>query len=180
MVSDCPSCGYTNIRSSKPRSIAERVANIFGMCHFRCYRCGRRFLRQVILLPNLRYARCPKCLRQDLTDWSEKYYYPGGLSNFWIWMGAGEQRCEPCRHNFVSFFARRPEPRVAEPEFTMPELQPATSAPMFPAKLRVVARWKTPALFRKVVQLRKWKVRIVFESRTAGVNWPEPKGQSPR
>jgi hypothetical protein len=172
MISQCPGCGFHNLHVSRPRYWEERIAGLVGLCHFRCRRCRRRFLRQIVLLPNIRFARCPKCLRQELTDWSERYNYPAGFSSFWVWMGAGEHRCESCRHNFVSFFGRRPEGQPAKPPAPIAAAgEAAYTRRRFPAKVRVVARWRTPELFPWIANLPKWKVRIVWVRKETGAGW---------
>jgi hypothetical protein len=178
MVSDCPSCGYTNIRSSRIRGWVERCLNVVGVCQFRCFRCGRRFLRQVILLPGLRYSRCPKCLRQDLTDWSEPYYFPRGIARFWMLLGAKGHRCEPCRVNFVSFFSRRPPrlaPVVPSPAVVTSEALPAA---IFRGNVRIVARWKTPEFYKRLTAMSKWRVRVVFEHDGATLRWHRAEDQN--
>jgi len=55
------------------------------------------------------YAHCPRCLRQDLSDWAEKYHMPGKFSRMLLYVGGRRHRCSACRVNFVSFFPRKAE-----------------------------------------------------------------------
>jgi hypothetical protein len=80
---------------------------VVGYCPIRCRDCGRRFWHGLLFSFRLPYARCPRCLRDDLTDWAERYYYPGKFSRLLLKFGGKEQRCPVCRVNFVSFFPRR-------------------------------------------------------------------------
>lgn len=50
-----------------------------------------------------RYARCPRCYRQQLTTWSEQYYRPSRWITFLLRVGATPYRCAACRCNFASF-----------------------------------------------------------------------------
>lgn len=50
-----------------------------------------------------KYARCPKCYRQELTTWSEQYYHPPRWTVFLLRLGATPYRCAACRCNFASF-----------------------------------------------------------------------------
>ena len=61
------------------------------------------------MLPGMSYAKCPRCLRQDLADWEEKYYYPPRWQQALLHVGAKAHRCAVCRVNFVAFGRRRSE-----------------------------------------------------------------------
>ena len=61
------------------------------------------------MVPGMSYAKCPRCLRQDLTDWEEKYYYPPRWQQALLHVGAKAHRCAVCRVNFVAFGRRRSE-----------------------------------------------------------------------
>ena len=50
-----------------------------------------------------RYARCPKCYRQELSTWSEQYYNPPRMVTWMLNLGATPYRCAACRNNFASF-----------------------------------------------------------------------------
>jgi hypothetical protein len=58
-------------------------------------------------LPSIGSANCPKCFRQDLTDWEEKYNYPPRWQQALLHIGAKAHRCAVCRLNFVSFRRRK-------------------------------------------------------------------------
>jgi hypothetical protein len=66
-----------------------------------------------------KYARCPRCYRQELTTWSEQYYHPPSWITFLLRIGATPYRCAACRCNFASFrrckerFTWRHKTRVA-------------------------------------------------------------------
>ncbi len=58
-------------------------------------------------ITNAKYAKCPRCLRMDLSAWDPKYYRPSFWMELRVWLGAHRWRCDPCRHNFVSFRPRK-------------------------------------------------------------------------
>jgi hypothetical protein len=69
------------------------------------------------------YAKCPRCLRQDLSTWDLKHYRAGNWMRFQMLLGGRRWRCEVCRCNFVSLRPRkekyvRPADRVAPGEET--------------------------------------------------------------
>jgi DNA-directed RNA polymerase subunit RPC12/RpoP len=108
----CPNCGQQNIRSSTVRGIPERLRSVLGIFPFRCRNCGQRFFAPLWRPSLVRYARCPKCMRTNLSKWSERYYHPPLRVIFKLRMGALPYRCDACRHNFASF--RRMLPRPGE------------------------------------------------------------------
>lgn len=73
----------------------------------RCRDCNHRYREGILLLPGMGYAKCPRCLREDLTDWEEKYYYPPRWQQALLNIGAKAHRCAVCRVNFVSFRRRK-------------------------------------------------------------------------
>ncbi|MBN8733806.1 MAG: hypothetical protein J0L64_24940 [Acidobacteria bacterium] len=75
----------------------------------RCRDCGHRFWHGLLFNFRLPYAHCPQCLRQDLSDWAEKYYMPGKFWRMLLYVGGKAHRCSACRVNFVSFFPRKAE-----------------------------------------------------------------------
>ncbi len=85
----------------------ERLQRLAGFHWMRCRDCGTRF-RDSIWRDGLFlfYAKCPKCTNLVLKDWEEKYYLPPRYKRLLLKLGAREQRCEPCRYNFVSFRPR--------------------------------------------------------------------------
>lgn len=102
----CPKCGSGRVRMSKTRGFAEWLRAMFGVHMMRCRSCGIRFRKRTWELSLIWYARCPKCAGLELRNWSEKYYYPPWYKQILCLVGARQQRCEACRHNFVSFRPR--------------------------------------------------------------------------
>ena len=109
MLHSCPACGSKHIRAAHRRGLWETVLSIFGYCPVRCRDCGYRAMQGLLWLPGMGFARCPGCLREDLTDWEEKYCYPPRWQQALLHFGAKAHRCAVCRKNFVSFRPRRPE-----------------------------------------------------------------------
>ena len=99
----CPNCGAGSLQSSEIRGSVEKFKSLFGVLPFRCRRCSERFSSAIWSLRLAIYARCPKCLRLDLSNWSEQFYrVPLGI-RLLLRMGATPYRCEFCRCNFASF-----------------------------------------------------------------------------
>lgn len=118
----CPKCGSKSIRTSRVRGFAERILSVLGVCPFRCRNCSHRFTAAVWDVATVRYARCPKCLRTELSTWSQQYYNPPWTTRFILGIGATPYRCEFCRCNFASFRAckerfswRRRRAQIAAP-----------------------------------------------------------------
>jgi rubrerythrin len=113
----CPGCGGSHIRRARYRDKKERLRALLGVYPFRCRECGTRFLAGVLMLRRLLYAKCPRCLRTDLTTWSPHFYQASLLQNTKLVFGGQRYRCSVCRYNFVSF---RPRKRTTEgaPETT--------------------------------------------------------------
>jgi len=105
----CPSCGSKNLRFSPRKSAWETVLSLLGYCSVRCRDCGHRHRDGFLGLPAIGAANCPRCFRQDLTDWEEKYYYPPRWQQALLHVGAKAHRCAVCRLNFVSFRRRKSE-----------------------------------------------------------------------
>jgi len=101
----CPQCGSKQLRVSRIRGFRERFRSIVGILPFRCRQCEHRFESAIWSLSTVRYARCPKCLRMELSTWSEQYYNPPRTTILKLRMGATPYRCEFCRCNFASFRA---------------------------------------------------------------------------
>ena len=125
VITECPQCGSGKVRFSRSRTPWEKLCTFIGYCRFRCKECGGRFSEGILWLPGMHFARCPRCLREDLSDWAEKYYYPPWYQQIWLKVGAREQRCPACRVNFVSFLPRRrqfvPSWKESKPDDTRPE-----------------------------------------------------------
>lgn len=105
-IVQCPECGG-EVRSERMRGLREHSLALFGFYAFRCSACHHRFLERPVALTSVAYARCPQCLRMDLTTWDPKYYRVGFWTESKVWLGAYRWRCEPCRRNFVSWRMRR-------------------------------------------------------------------------
>ncbi len=111
---ECANCGSKQIRRARYANWAERLRGIIGIHPFRCRRCTHRFSVSIWLFGKLRYAKCPRCLRLELTTWSRRYYKVGLGKNFLIAFGAQKYRCPSCRCNFVSFRPRKAMPKSGE------------------------------------------------------------------
>jgi hypothetical protein len=91
------------VRVSHHRGIGEYFKSFFGIYHLRCRRCHNRWRASVWVGAAWRYARCPRCYRQELSTWSEAYYRPPQWTAMLLRLGATPYRCGPCRCNFASF-----------------------------------------------------------------------------
>jgi hypothetical protein len=105
MQLSCPKCGTRDARVSKRRNFAEYVETVLGIYPLRCRRCRFRWKTSVWDSRAWKFARCPRCYRQELTTWSEQYYHPPRWTVLLLRFGATPYRCSPCRCNFVSFRA---------------------------------------------------------------------------
>jgi len=72
----CPQCGTREVRVSQNQGLGEYCKALFGIYQLRCRRCHARWGTSVWSRGAWRYARCPRCYRQELTTWSEQYYHP--------------------------------------------------------------------------------------------------------
>ena len=102
----CPNCASRNLRYSRTRNSTERFWRWTGVRPLRCRDCHCRFVDRTWNISDLRYARCPKCWRMDLSLWDEKDWHVGTFMSLQLRMGAKPYRCEYCRVNFVSFRLR--------------------------------------------------------------------------
>ncbi len=103
----CPKCGTRDVRVSHRRSWPERLRGLVGFYPLRCRRCKERWETSIWDTTAWRYARCPKCYRQELTTWDEHYYNPPFGTKFSLAFGARRYRCAACRFNFASFKRRK-------------------------------------------------------------------------
>jgi hypothetical protein len=103
MQLSCPKCGTREIRISHKYGFGEHFKALFGVSQLRCRRCRTRWSTSVWAEGAWRYARCPRCYRQQLTTWSEQYYHPPRWTTFQLRIGATPYRCAACRCNFASF-----------------------------------------------------------------------------
>ena len=123
----CPSCGTREIRVSRARGLGEYLKGLVGVSRIRCRRCNSRWETSVWAGGSWRYARCPRCYRQELTKWNEHYYNPARWTRWMLRLGATAHRCEACRCNFASFkprrenFSWRHEVRAEGPRIPQPE-----------------------------------------------------------
>ena len=121
----CPSCGTRDVRVSHPQGLVQYLKNFLGISGLRCRRCSNRWETSAWADGSWKYARCPRCYRQDLTKWTIRYYKPPRWTRFLLRLGASPRRCPVCRCNFASFkpqkgnFAwrhqARPEPAPPTP-----------------------------------------------------------------
>jgi DNA-directed RNA polymerase subunit RPC12/RpoP len=102
----CPECGNRHIRRSRYQNVTEHLGALFGVYPFRCRDCGARFQADVLMLKRLLYAKCPRCLRMQLTTWSRQFYQATWRQNVALILGAQRYRCSTCRYNFVAFRPR--------------------------------------------------------------------------
>lgn len=99
----CPNCSGEHVRRSRYRDRKERLGALLGVYPFRCRACNFRFRSGVLLLERSWYAKCPRCLRTDLTTWSRRFYQATPWQNVKVFFGAQRCRCSACRYNFVTF-----------------------------------------------------------------------------
>ncbi len=111
----CPECGSRDLRFSHVRNPLERLGTLLGKRPVRCRSCRVRFFIRMWTFSDLRYARCPRCMRMDLSLWSERNYRVSAFRLLMLQFGARPYRCEPCRCNFVSFRRRKEKFRPRKP-----------------------------------------------------------------
>jgi len=99
----CPKCGTREIRISQNRGIGEIVKSFVGISQLRCRRCRARWQTSVWAAGDWKFARCPRCYRQELSTWSEQVYHPPQWTTILLRLGAKPYRCGACRCNFASF-----------------------------------------------------------------------------
>lgn len=99
----CVNCGSTELRRSRLHSRGEWLQAMLGSYPFRCLRCNQRFSINIWLWSRLAFAKCPKCLRAELSSWPAKNYRLPFWKNLLMSFGAHRYRCAACRHRFVSF-----------------------------------------------------------------------------
>lgn len=81
-----------------------------GTYPFRCLGCNQRVWVNIWMVSQLAYAKCPKCLGLQLTNWPRSHYRANFWNNLLMTFGAHRYRCSACRYNFLSF---RPRHEVA-------------------------------------------------------------------
>ena len=107
MQLNCPNCGSRDARVVHRRGFKEWLRGLFGVYPLRCRRCQTRWLTSMWESGAWLYARCPKCYRQELTTWNEKFYNPARSVVIKLSLGAKRYRCAACRCNFASFRRRK-------------------------------------------------------------------------
>ncbi len=103
----CPKCGSRFLKIAKISGAGIRFAALRGIHALQCGDCKNRFTGRTLVVSDVRYARCPKCLRMDLNLWSEREFQGTRWMRMLIRMGARRLRCEYCRFNFASFRKRK-------------------------------------------------------------------------
>ncbi len=126
MQLSCPKCGTREVRVSHRQTIFEVLRSLVGIYPLRCRRCRYRWETSVWSSGAWKYARCPRCYRQELTTWSEQYYHPPRWTLFLLRVGATPYRCAACRCNFASF--RRCKERFSWRHKTRVDGEPAQGA----------------------------------------------------
>ena len=99
----CESCGSANLRLSRAHTAMELLRASLGSYPFRCLDCNHRFWVNIWLFSKLTYAKCPKCLGRELTDWPPRGYHLSTWKKLMMTFGAHKYRCLACRYNFLSF-----------------------------------------------------------------------------
>jgi hypothetical protein len=99
----CPNCGTRDVKVSHPQGLVQYIKNFFGISPLRCRRCSNRWETSVWADGSWKYARCPRCYRQELTKWTMQYYNPPRWTRFLLRVGASPRRCPACRCNFATF-----------------------------------------------------------------------------
>lgn len=116
MQLSCPQCGARDVRVSHRQTFGEVLRSLLGIYPLRCRRCRARWETSAWAGGAWRYARCPRCYRQDLSTWSEQYYHPRVCTTLLLRMGANPYRCPACRCNFASFKKCRERNAWRKPE----------------------------------------------------------------
>ncbi len=105
----CPKCGSPSIRRSRRANTGEMTRMMMGVYPFRCNACSDRFWASVWLFSVWKWAKCPRCLNLNLTDWPKRHYRTTLWTQILTQFGAHKHRCARCRNNFLSFRPRLPE-----------------------------------------------------------------------
>ena len=103
----CPSCATRDVRVSQSHGLGEYLKSLVGVSQLRCRRCNHRWQTSIWANSSWRFARCPRCYRQELTRWAVHRYNSPRWTRFLLRLGATAHRCEVCRCNFASFKPRR-------------------------------------------------------------------------
>jgi DNA-directed RNA polymerase subunit RPC12/RpoP len=117
----CPQCGSRDAHVSHRTGAAEWLRSLIGIFPLRCRRCKTRWSTSTWESAAWKYARCPKCYRQQLSTWTREHYNPPNWILLQLRLGATPYRCVSCRCNFASFkrrkekFSRQHEDRARTP-----------------------------------------------------------------
>jgi hypothetical protein len=103
----CPNCGIRDVRVSRPQGLGQYLKSLVGVSNLRCRRCRHRWRTSVWANGSWKYARCPRCYRQELSKWKAQYYNAPRWTRFLLRLGASPRRCEACRCNFATFKPRK-------------------------------------------------------------------------
>ncbi len=103
----CPKCSSRNLRYARLRETTERVLMLVGVRPLRCRDCDHRFISRTWRVSSIRWAKCPRCWRMDLSTWSDEDYHVPVTMRLAAALGARRYRCEYCRLNFTSFRPRK-------------------------------------------------------------------------
>lgn len=123
---NCPECDSPHARSMPAHGFRQNLLLLFGFYPFRCSDCYHRFLANPLGVANAGYAKCPRCLRMDLSTWDPKYYKQSAWMDLKAWFGAHRWRCDPCRTNFMSWRPRKQRYiRPADQQTPQPSVPPA-------------------------------------------------------
>lgn len=95
------------MRTLRIRGIRDIALVLTGAYCFRCSNCSTKFVHRPLGARNAAWAKCPRCLRMDLSMWDLRLYRPSTWMRLKLWFGAHPWRCDRCRHNFVSFRPRK-------------------------------------------------------------------------
>lgn len=121
---NCPECGSKHVRHARVNGVGEWLGSLVGRPVLRCTDCQLRFTARVWRFSDLRYSRCPRCYRMDLTSWSEEHYNARGMLAFKLYFGAKRLRCDYCRVNFAGYRPAKIKYRRAKPVSSNPEPLP--------------------------------------------------------
>jgi hypothetical protein len=138
MLITCPCCGSESLRTSRSRSLSDTALSVLGLVAFRCLDCDHRFRASIWRARQVLYAKCPRCIRLDLSKWNTTHYNPPFTTSLAIACGAKCVRCEYCRHNFWSF-------RRVKVQFNL-SLRAGRSPIVTPAPPRTLANSDGPAV----------------------------------
>ncbi len=91
----CPNCGARDARVSKLMGPVQYLKHFFGVSALRCRRCETRWETSVWANGSWKYARCPRCYRQELTKWTMQFYHPTRWTRFLLRIGATPGAARP-------------------------------------------------------------------------------------